>query len=297
MAALTASSPHTEKFEAIIQKNMPKLQMLPTVAVEALELVKQPECPVSEFASVVERDVTLASNMLKIANNPVHSRKRKILNLQEAVVRLGFRECKNLIMSSCVSTLTKKLSFEEEWIRDLLWRHSLYTAAIAHHINRRFHLGYQGEEFTAGLLHDLGRFLFASLFSDEFLKVDRLDFSERESPEHHEVENLEISHTEFAGIFAAVNNLPDELSAVMKWHHRPEQATEYRQLVSLIAVADDMANHLQRTGDSANYDAKSSLAVESLRSCMQSAELNRFDEFAESLIKEAAEDMHSTNAI
>lgn len=297
MSTISASKPGTEHYKELIQKNMPKLQMLPTVAMEALEMVKVPECPVVEFASIVERDVTLASSMLRIANSPVYSPKREISTLREAVMRLGFRECKNLIMSSCVSTLTKKLSFEEEWIRDLLWRHSLYTAAIAHLLNERFECGFHGEEFTAGLLHDLGRFLFASLFPKEYLNVDPLTFEERENPEPNEVEQHGISHTQFAEIFAEVNNLPDELTAVMKWHHQPQNAGKHKKLVSLIAVADDMANHFQREGDAEDYDGLSNPFLDCLRECKVSQELSRFDEFAELLICEAADDMHSLNAI
>ena len=52
---------------ARLKKRAAQLHMLPAVAIEAMELTKNPECTIAEFAEVVERDVKLATDMLKIA--------------------------------------------------------------------------------------------------------------------------------------------------------------------------------------------------------------------------------------
>ena len=294
--SIRATVPST-KYQALLETNMPKLHMLPAVALEALELVKQPQCTVIEFSAIVERDATLASSMLRMANSPVYSTRRTISNLNQAVVRIGFQECKHLIMSSCVATLTKKLDFQEEWIRDLLWRHSLYTGTIAHHINGAFNCGFRGEEFTAGLLHDMGRTLFASLFPEEFLSIDPLNFEERDDPTVHESAQLGISHVEFAELYGQFSNLPDELIAVMRWHHAPHEASVNQKLVALIAVADDMANHLQVHGDATGYDALSNPFLETFIETGAVESSSRFAEFANTIIDESASDMHSSNAL
>lgn len=297
MSTTTEISNVTQKYKSLLIQKMPQLRVLPAVAIEALDLLRQPECSVIEISAIVERDVTLASSMLRIANSPIYSPKRTISSLRNAVVRLGFHECRNLIMSSCVSTLTKKLSFEEEWVRDLLWRHSLYTAAIAYHVNRVFRCGFQGEEFTAGLLHDIGRFLFSSLFPQDFMHIDPLDFCETPDPTVHERNQLGISHVEFGEFFAELNRLPDSLRAVIRWHHAPENCREHQKLVTLIAVADHMANHLQRVGDAEGYDSESNPALELFNASGMSRGSKRFVDFAESLMMEAADDMHAANAL
>lgn len=293
---IRATVPPT-KYQSLLETSMPKLRMLPAVALEALELVKHPHCTVIEFSSIVERDAILASSMLRMANSPVYSPRRTISNLNQAVVRIGFQECRHLIMSSCVATLTKKLDFQEEWIRDLLWRHSLYTGTIAHHINRAFNCGFRGEEFTAGLLHDFGRTLFASLFSEEFLSIDPLNFEEREDPTIKESEKLGISHVEFAELYGQFSNLPDELTAVMRWHHAPHKVESNQKLVALIAVADDMANHLQCHGDAEGYEALENPFLQTFAESGGIESTQRFAEFAETIIEEAASDMHSSNAL
>lgn len=297
MSAAIRNKLGLEQYRTLLQKNMPKLQMLPTVAMEALELVKQPECRVEEFSSIVERDVTLASNMLKIANSPLYAATREMSSLHGAVVRLGFRECKNLIMSSCVATLTKKLTFQDEWIRDLLWRHSLYTAAIAHNLNSQLQLGFQGEEFTAALLHDLGRFLLASLFPVEFLEIDSLEFFERDDPTPGESEKLGISHTVMAELYGEINSLPPDLIAAMKWHHQPEQSGEHQKLVSLIAMADDMANYYQRTGEGTEYQVTGAPGWDYFCNSPAVQKIESLPAFTEEVIATATNDMQNSNAI
>ena len=42
-----------------------------------------------------------------------------------------------------------------------LWHHGYVTASLCAQINRAYRLGFNGEEYSAGLLHDLGRILLA----------------------------------------------------------------------------------------------------------------------------------------
>lgn len=285
------------EFEKLLEQNLSRMKMLPAVALDALHVLKSSRCSVQEFTTIVERDVTLASTMLRIANSPVYTQQRETCNLRQAVVRLGLRECRHLIMSSCVATLTRQLDFKEEWIRDLLWRHSLYTGTIARHLNLAFSCGFQGEEFTGGLLHDLGRFLLATLFPDEFLTFDPLEFLEDEDPTEREAEKFGLTHVQVAEKYGYLCRLPDELLAVIRWHHAPERATQHHKLVALIAAADDMANYLQRSGDSGGYEAGQNRGLAALLQCGVLTNSEQFLSAAPATLKAAASDMHSQNAL
>lgn len=285
------------EFEVLFEQNLSRMKMLPAVALDALQLLKCSQCSVHEFTTIVERDVTLASTMLRIANSPVYTLQRETSNLQQAVVRLGLRECRHLIMSSCVATLTRQLDFKEEWIRDLLWRHSLYTGTVARHLNRTLSCGFQGEEFTAGLLHDLGRLLLANLFPNEFLTFDPLEFLEDEDPTEREAGKFGLTHVQVAEKYGQLSRLPDELLAVIRWHHAPERATQHHKLVALIAAADDMANYFQRSGDSSGYEATQNRGLSALLKCGVLTTPEQFLRAAPATLEAAASDMHSQNAL
>jgi len=165
-----------EELRRSLLKRADDLSMLPAVATEALQLARNPDCTTAQFAGVIERDVKLATEILSICNSVLYSSGKPVANLHQAVIRLGFRQCRNLILTSSAASLMKRLPLEQEWIRELLWRHSFTTAVACLDLNNRLRLGFQGEEFTAGLLQDFGRTLLAVAVGKNQPDVDPLDF-------------------------------------------------------------------------------------------------------------------------
>ncbi len=240
--------PPAELVQAL-KKHVGRLQMLPAVAQEALEIVKNPECSISQFTSVVKRDVKLTADILKMANSALYCPVTPIADLNRCVMRVGFRECQYLILSASIASLMQRVTMSQEWVRKLLWRHSFTTALLATRINRTFHLGFQGEEFTAGLLHDFGRILFALVVPEPFLKFDPLDFDESPELLEREFDATGTDHCRLGAWFAHGNQIPHPIPSVILNHHQPELVEEHQRLTALIAVADQLANHWQRSGD------------------------------------------------
>jgi HD-like signal output (HDOD) protein len=275
---------------ARLAKHADQLRMLPAVATEALELAKNPECSISEFAAVVERDVKLAADMLKIANSALYSPPKPIMNLHRAVLRLGFRECQYLIMTASITSLMNRISLKQQWIRGVLWRHSFNTALLAIHLNRSFHLGFQGEEFTAGLMHDFGRTLMAVAVPEQFEQIDPMDFDESPHILKFEHELIGTDHCRLGAWYAVQQELPDPLPEVLLRHHHPELAREGQKLTALIAVADHMANHLQRFEKSAGYEPAANPFWPILAKFADSHFERHFIETAPALMEEAQRD-------
>jgi len=236
-----------------LAKRSNQLQMLPVVASEAIGIANKPNSTIAEFAVVVERDLKLATDMLKIANSTLYNPSTPITNLHRAVIRLGFQECKFLIMAASAAGLMNRISMEHEWVRVDLWRHSFYTALLSIHLNRIFRLGFQGEEFTAGLLHDFGRTLLAIAVPHRFHKVDPMKFDESCAIQAHEQSVIGTDHCQLGAWYALQQQLPSPLPELILCHHRPELAGEGRCLTALVAVADHVANHLHLFGTSEGY--------------------------------------------
>ena len=239
---------------ALLARRSSQLQMMPDVAFDAMQLSKNPNCSIGQYSAIVERDIKLTVDILKIANSALYSPPTPISNLHQAVVRLGLRECQNLIFSSCIRSLMHRISLDEEMIRVILWQHSFTTGLIATHLNRTFHFGFEGEEFTAGLIHDLGRTLLAVVDCAQFTEVDSLDFDESPNQLFLERTVTGTDHCRLGAWYAIQQQLPRQMAEVMLWHHNPAMASESQHLTALVAVADHMANHLQRTQQSAGYD-------------------------------------------
>ena len=242
------------------------LNMLPGIARQAMDIAQDPNGSMEKLANVVERDVKLAADILVLANSAIFGGGKKISSLHQAVVRLGLRQCKNVILSSSVTSLRKKLKLEQQWAQENLWQHGYATAMLAFMLNRILASGFQGEENTAGLVHDLGRTLLAVAFPDDFSKIDPLTFDETSIDfEAHERNLLRVDHSQVGAWFVAMNNFPEALVEAVRYHHRPAPPAPHQRLTLLVAAADHMANHLQRVKKSEGYDPASNLAVAALQ--------------------------------
>ena len=266
------------------------LNMLPAVAAQAVEIAKDPNCAIGEFASVVERDTKLAADILAMANSVMHAPTSPIVSLHQAIVRLGFRQCRNLIFSSSMASLMQGMSMEEERIREILCRHSFVTAMTELHLNRALNVGFQGEEFTAGLMHDIGRTLLAVCFPDQFAEIDPLDFEESPEILDHERAQIGTDHCELGVWFALFNHLPAALIDTARYHHSPERSHEHVRLVALTAACDHLANHLQHYGSPENYDPSENVAVETLEAHGVHHAVSRFEEIHVAIMESAARD-------
>lgn len=291
--ATTASVTIPAPLEAKFKRRVGKLQMLPEAASKALKLGKDPHCTIEDFTSIVGQDAKLAADILKIANSVLYSPRSPIVTLHRAVVRLGFQECQNLILSSSIASMVNRISMEQEWIRTVLWWHSLNTGLLATFLNRSFQMGFNGEEFTAGIIHDIGRTLIAVVCPEQFAEIDPLSFEESVETLHHETNLLGADHCRIGAWFASLNRIPDPIPEVILRHHQPEKATEHQKLTALIAVADHMANYLQKNGDAKGYEPRQNPHLTLLSGFLKPPFETHFAEIAVSLMHDAQRDAKS----
>ncbi|MCA9212000.1 MAG: HDOD domain-containing protein [Planctomycetales bacterium] len=230
------------------------LIMLPTVATEALELANDPDCSIPKFVSVIETDPSLVTDILSISNSSAYGARNEIKSIHQAVVHIGTTQCKNLIISSCVRSLSRNLPPSVAWSRDVLWKHNTQAAAIARELNRAFGLGFAGEEFSGAMLHDIGRFILAAAAPDVFDVVDRMSFCESVATIENERALIGTDHCEIGANFAQASKLPKSLTDVIRFHHNPSESEEYSLLVHLVASADHLANHIMHAGETEPYD-------------------------------------------
>ena len=265
--AATASSPLTPIFipEHVRQKLEAngQLQVLPHIGVRAVRMAEDPDCSTNDFVDVVECDLSLVTGLLRFANSAFYSNGKPLINVRQAAIRLGIRTCRNLVLTSCISSLMGRMSMKQEWIRAALARHGFMTATICHELNRILHTGFDGEEFTCGLVHDIGRTLLATCFTEEFLDIDSMTFVESRDSIEAEEKFLGTTHCEVGAWFASSGGLPDALVDVILHHHSPEDARNPK-LALLVAASDHMANHMQRFDSPEDYCVTDNAALVTL---------------------------------
>lgn len=229
-----------------VLKRAAEFTMIPAAAMKAMEIGRSPSCSVKEYADAIERDVRLTTDILSMANSSLYTTGAPTASLKDAIRRLGLRCCQGLILSTCTAGLMKNLPFQQTQVRETLWRHGYMTAVICRHLNDSLRLGLAGEEFTAGLMHDLGRSLLASTVPHLYSSIEAEQADEGPGRLAHERATLGTDHCEIGAAFGSHNGLPASLVAVIEHHHMPEYGGEHQKLVAMVAVADQFARQLEQ---------------------------------------------------
>jgi HD-like signal output (HDOD) protein len=253
-AALAA---RLEQEVLVLVDNMPTL---PDTATRAMALANDPNSKFADLARLIEGDAPIATGLLRVANSAFFTGGAPAVKLQQAVVRLGMMRCKNLIVSIGMKSLFVGMEGDTKAQCEVLWHHGYVTGSLCRQINHGYRLGFEGEEFSAGLLHDLGRILLALADPECFNRAGALSFDEDGETLQRERAAIGIDHCALGGWFGLHSRLPETLIHTMRLHHEPSQGEE-NKLVALVATADHMANHLQRGEQAGTYQPENNAGL------------------------------------
>jgi len=215
-----------------------EISTLPEVVYRILTLVEDPQCGAADLTEAVRSDPALAMRVMRTVNSPYYGLEEKVADLQQAIAILGFREIRNLAITSHVATLFRTSEGYKHYSRRGLWQHLVATGLVARMIAQTTGRIPPHEAYLAGLLHKLGLILLDYYAHAGFCRV--VDNLRPDRPTCDvEMEVLGFSHAELGQTVAQQWNLPAHLTAAIGLHHRPEQIQEsYGPLVGAVAVAD-----------------------------------------------------------
>jgi HD-like signal output (HDOD) protein len=273
--------------------NMPTL---PDTATRAIALANDPDSNFADLARLIEGDAAIATAILRIANSAFYTGGAPAVKLQQAVVRLGMYQCRNLITCIGMKSLFQRIAGGAKTQCEVLWHHGYVTAALCRQINRAYRLGFEGEEFSAGLLHDLGRILLALADADCFARADALDFREEGDVLGRERAAIGIDHCALGGWYGEHSKLPEALIQTMRFHHQPGRA-ENAKMVPLVATADHLANHLQLGPAAGVYDPTANAGLAYLTDRWPEARKERLLGDIPAMMEEAAQSAGSEQTV
>lgn len=131
------------------------LAPMPQVASKALTVVENPGATARELSDLLATDPALAVRVLKIANSAMFSRQREITTINQAVMMIGFKALKGIIVAAVLKQLNKSQSIMER----MVWEASMAGAFAASQVAKKLRRRYIEEIFLLGLLHNLGQFV------------------------------------------------------------------------------------------------------------------------------------------
>lgn len=219
------------------------LPAMPGLYVELMEAVKSPSTSLQQVGAVIQRDIAMTAKILQLVNSAFFGIGRHIASAGEAVTYLGVETISRLAL--CVQLFSQfrtsglpRFSIEE------LWRHSMATATLSRRIAQSENAPKRlaRECMTAGLLHDVGKLIFASRLPERYNEALTLAESRNIAQTEAEREIFGATHPEVGAYLLWLWGIPVDLIEATAFHHNPADGMA-KTFTALTAV--HVANALQ----------------------------------------------------
>jgi len=207
---------------------------VPEIVVAIIHITRSNSSSLNDLVRVIEQDPALTARILSIANSGFYGLDRKVRNISDAVVLMGWN---NIKMISLGSTIMKMMSE-----RDMrLYSHSIRTAQIAKYLATEAKF-YKVEEISVvGLLHDIGQIIFQAYFNEQYLATKQYVLDHGVPLHIAEKETVGVDHAEVGGWTIEEWLLPDNIIEAVALHHGFDPTTYHRRKTAVIHVADSLA--------------------------------------------------------
>lgn len=227
--------------------SMNTLPSLPTLYVQLVELMQQPDASLKSIGELVAKDMGMSAKILQLVNSAFFGLKRNISNAVEASSLLGVETIQSLVLSvhafSKLDT-TQLAGFDPEQ----LWEDSMTVATLAKRICLAENGGkMQAEQaFIAGMLHDCGKMLLAANLPEQFAQTLRLIRDRGVTSQVAEREIIGASHAEIGAYLLGLWGIADPIIEAVAYHHQPMAApTREFSPLSAIHVASALCGALK----------------------------------------------------
>jgi len=268
-------------FESAIEK-LDSIETMPAVAQQLLQLTTDPDFNMGQLHDLVQTDQVIAAKILRVASSPFYG-SRPATNLRAALIRIGMRDLRKLVMASAMMG-TKTNAFTET-----LWSYSLKVGAIAEAIAQLVRTKDLDDPFLCGLMHDFGTVLMNQVIGKSYRTL--LEKPCQENQRDLEFDSYGFDHCDLGVMVAQQWKLFEALEHVMQHHHDPLIVEELglaessQVAVFLVALARQVAMGLpeETTELVTQLCERLALSEEELEQC-EAKGLERYDDMYSSLL-------------
>jgi HD-like signal output (HDOD) protein len=205
---------------------MKRVPSPPSVYFQVVAEIQSPEASVERIGEIISRDPAIAVKVLQLANSAVFGLQLQVIQPAEAVAFIGLQTTKSLVLlahSFATFDQVRLAGFSVE----SLWSHSVATGKLARQIAQAESGRPEivDQSFTAGLLHDMGKLLFAANLPREFSQTLSLARGKRLTASEAELQVYGVTHAEIGGSLLGIWGLPKPIVEAVALHHEPSQLT------------------------------------------------------------------------
>ena len=232
----TSSVLHDPRIRAAVAR-CDTLPTLPTLYVELTRAIESATSDARQIAAIISRDMAVSAKILQLVNSSFFGLGRRVSSIEQTVSLLGVNRIRGLVLTESIVRQFKPPSNLKQFSTGAFWEHAALVAEVARCISRAE--GQQGDRpdqaFTAGLLHDIGKLIFASQHTKVYAEILEESAETGEPVCQIEMRRLNVTHAEVGAYLLGLWALPSRITEAIALHHEPSRIP-YNGLCAVTAV-------------------------------------------------------------
>jgi len=254
----------TEDIKVVLEK-INKLPELFHVAVRVAKMLDDLNVDVNQLSRIISLDQALTTQLLKLCNSAQYGFSRKIVTVNDAVSKLGFKTIKSLVFVAISHGILNRQVKGYDLDKGEMWRNSISCAVYSRYLAKMTNYKDPEIAFTAGLLRDIGKLMIHEYVGINYNNIVNTINSQGIAFSKAEEQVLGFNHCQIGSAVANKWNLPPVLVDSIRYHHSFEEALnngcEDIKLLSIVHIADSvtmmLGSGIGNDGMMYNIDLKS----------------------------------------
>jgi HD-like signal output (HDOD) protein len=195
-----------------------KLPSFSAAIMQTLERIRDPESSAGSVAEFLSVDPGLSVRVLRLANSPAFSPRKKVENLTQAIALVGFSQLETMVLSVGVRNATPTKPFPG-YDATRFWRASARRGVLAHSLASVLCPANGSECFTAGFLQDMAVPLLATRDPEKYGAVLEQWHNDGGNLCELEREIFDWDHAEVATWICNDWDFPENIALAIGSHH------------------------------------------------------------------------------
>lgn len=193
-------------------------------------LMEDERVGISEIAILIEKDPSLTTQLLKLANSPFYGFPKRITSVKTALNFLGV----NIVKILLIINNFLEISSQEDIA---IWEHLIGVGEVCQLLAKKLNFEDLSTFYTLGLIHDLGLIIEKINFPQEFKKL-REEIEKGKDLIETEKEIFNFTHCELGAYLMDKWNFSEKIINPILAHHDLSKTQKYLKESALLYLGD-----------------------------------------------------------
>jgi HD-like signal output (HDOD) protein/CheY-like chemotaxis protein len=204
---------------------------------ELLDCLRDPEAAIGDVVQILGHDIAMTAKIVKLANSGFFGYREPVQTVDRAVSFIGMEAIAAMVLGQELFDAKNTVTLPG-FDLERLGQHSFQTAAWARAV--ALHEGFTPaaaeKVFLAGVLHDVGRLVFAT-------RTPPVGADAREKWLQESTQQMESHHAAVGAYLLGLWGFPESIVEALIWHHAPSKCGESSLgLCGLVHIGDQLSH-------------------------------------------------------